>query len=310
MFNFPNSPANGQTFTPIVGGPSYAWDGSVWKLTSGGVSGVFIGDSPPANPVQGMLWFQSSTGNTFIWYNDGTSGQWVQFNIAPPMVQQPSFLLRTVITSSTTAFQFDPATIWAEIEVQGGGGGGGSSGASTPASQGAAGGGGGAGGYAKKAFQITAAIRAATKTITIGAAAACGAPGNTSGYNDTVNVLPVSGGGGGGTGIATAVQVSVSGGAGGSASGGDINVYGEGGDYSIVVAGAATMARGGKGGNSRFGNGGMAGGVTTGTGNGANGNAAGGNGAGGAGGYTVNAGGLWNAGATGAPGVVVITEYR
>ena len=82
MFDFPSSPANGQTFIPTVGGPAYVWDGIAWKLSSGGLSGsVFIGDTPPANPVHGQLWWESDSGNTFIYYQDGSSGQWVQFNI-------------------------------------------------------------------------------------------------------------------------------------------------------------------------------------------------------------------------------------
>jgi hypothetical protein len=48
-------------------------------------AGVYIGDNPPANPVTGQLWWQSSTGNTFISYNDGNSTQWVQFNTGPPL---------------------------------------------------------------------------------------------------------------------------------------------------------------------------------------------------------------------------------
>jgi hypothetical protein len=82
MFDFPASPAPGQSYNPAAGGPSYAWDGTAWRMTSGGVnSGVFIGDTPPPNPVHGQLWWESDTGNTFIYYQDANSGQWVQFNI-------------------------------------------------------------------------------------------------------------------------------------------------------------------------------------------------------------------------------------
>src|SRR5262245_59502455 len=41
-FNFPNSPSVNQTFTP-VGGPTYTWDGSVWKMH--GTSGVVTANS-------------------------------------------------------------------------------------------------------------------------------------------------------------------------------------------------------------------------------------------------------------------------
>lgn len=43
--------------------------------SSGAVA--FIGDSPPASPVHGQLWWKSDNGYMHIWYNDGTSSQWV-----------------------------------------------------------------------------------------------------------------------------------------------------------------------------------------------------------------------------------------
>ena len=39
---------------------------------------VFIGDGPPASPIEGALWWRSTDGRLFIWFNDGTSSQWVQ----------------------------------------------------------------------------------------------------------------------------------------------------------------------------------------------------------------------------------------
>lgn len=85
-FNFPNTPSDGALFTPIAGGPTYTWSAATgaWRLASAGLSsGVYIGDNPPANPVQGQLWWNATTGLTFIYYNDGNSSQWVQFNEGP-----------------------------------------------------------------------------------------------------------------------------------------------------------------------------------------------------------------------------------
>lgn len=42
---------------------------------------TWIGDDPPANPVHRQLWFESDSGNLFIYFDDGTSAQWVQVNI-------------------------------------------------------------------------------------------------------------------------------------------------------------------------------------------------------------------------------------
>ena len=38
---------------------------------------VYIGDAPPAEPKIGQMWWQSSSGATFIYYYDGNSYQWV-----------------------------------------------------------------------------------------------------------------------------------------------------------------------------------------------------------------------------------------
>lgn len=39
---------------------------------------VVVSDSPPLDPMVNQLWWNSSTGNLFIYFDDGTSKQWVQ----------------------------------------------------------------------------------------------------------------------------------------------------------------------------------------------------------------------------------------
>ena len=78
-FNFPNSPSVGQIYNP-AGGPSYIWTGTTWDDRAGGTT-VFVADTPPVNAVHGNLWFESDSGNTFIWVDDGDSSQWVQVNV-------------------------------------------------------------------------------------------------------------------------------------------------------------------------------------------------------------------------------------
>lgn len=48
--------------------------------TGGSGGGVYanISDSAPANPSAGQMWYNSANGLFFIYYNDGTSSQWVQ----------------------------------------------------------------------------------------------------------------------------------------------------------------------------------------------------------------------------------------
>jgi len=47
-----------------------------WAASSGGAS-IVISDTPPVSPVAGALWWESDTGLLYIYYNDGTSSQWV-----------------------------------------------------------------------------------------------------------------------------------------------------------------------------------------------------------------------------------------
>jgi hypothetical protein len=49
-------------------------------LSKGGT--VIVSETPPTTEVQGRLWWENDSGNLFAWYDDGTSGQWVQINIA------------------------------------------------------------------------------------------------------------------------------------------------------------------------------------------------------------------------------------
>jgi hypothetical protein len=47
---------------------------------AGGTCVVSIDDTPPANPVDGQLWWDSIGGQLYIWYDDGTTAQWVVTN--------------------------------------------------------------------------------------------------------------------------------------------------------------------------------------------------------------------------------------
>ena len=73
--DFPASPTVGQLFT-AGNGVTYKWSGTMW-LPIGGASMLSIGDSPPGSPGNGQLWWNSTRGEMFIWYSDGSSAQWV-----------------------------------------------------------------------------------------------------------------------------------------------------------------------------------------------------------------------------------------
>ena len=75
MIDFPASPTVGQKFT--TAGVTWTWDGAKWTLTPAAGAPITIGDSPPSSPVIGALWYDSVGGQMYVWFNDGTSSQWV-----------------------------------------------------------------------------------------------------------------------------------------------------------------------------------------------------------------------------------------
>ena len=75
-----------------------------WAILN--VANVVISDTPPTNPKQGMLWWESDSGTTFIWYDDGNTQQWVQ--IAPGSgtgITTSDFVLKTGDTMSGPLYQ-------------------------------------------------------------------------------------------------------------------------------------------------------------------------------------------------------------
>ena len=67
-------------------------------VSSGGGASVTIGDSAPASPSAGNLWWDSSVGNLAIYYNDGDSSQWVD---AVSSYVFPSTVNNLTITTAT-----------------------------------------------------------------------------------------------------------------------------------------------------------------------------------------------------------------
>src|SRR4051812_41129124 len=121
MFDFPASPAEGALFQPS-GGPLYKFSNGVWTIPSTPPV-MSISDTAPANPIPGQLWWRSTDGASFLWFDDGTSKQWIQFNISTKPGTPGSPFKRSTFSASTSAFQYDSTTLYADIECLGGGGG-------------------------------------------------------------------------------------------------------------------------------------------------------------------------------------------
>jgi hypothetical protein len=77
-YSFPPNPTLGQTYTS--NGRSFKWNGVQWTATvvpTPSSAPVYISVSPPANPVPGSLWYDSTNANLNIYYRDLNGGQWV-----------------------------------------------------------------------------------------------------------------------------------------------------------------------------------------------------------------------------------------
>jgi len=76
-------------------GNIYGRKNNAWVIGGGGAQ-VYIQDTAPTGITAGSLWWQSSTGQLFVYYNDGTSTQWVFAAIAASVP-----VIRSYITGYT-----------------------------------------------------------------------------------------------------------------------------------------------------------------------------------------------------------------
>jgi len=65
---------------PLADAPSN--DGTYGRKNAGWIPvaplGLHSGDTPPASPTVGMLWFDTTDASLSVWVDDGTSVQWVE----------------------------------------------------------------------------------------------------------------------------------------------------------------------------------------------------------------------------------------
>lgn len=239
---------------------------------------------------------------------NGTTGQFLGANTSgyPTWQTLPNatFTVKRQVftyTGSTQTYTPTVGLVYADIEVVGGGGGSGGC-QTTGVGQQVAAAGGGGGGYSKKV--VSAATIGASQSVTIGAGGTAGAAGlNTAGTGGTTSLgsfVSASGGAGGSGGGATSTAYVSIGGVGGVGSSGDFNANGSPGLQGFASVGGA-VAVGGTGGNSIYGGGGNS---QVGQDPGAGTNYGGGAAAG-ANSSSVSQ----TAGAAGAPGIVIVTEY-
>lgn len=104
--NFPVPTVLNQEHTDIATGIVYIWVGTVspvagfWQVKSapgsgstptpgGGNASIYVGDTPPTTPGENQLWWNSSNGRLYIYYDDSNTIQWVE---ASPGIVTPDAL--------------------------------------------------------------------------------------------------------------------------------------------------------------------------------------------------------------------------
>jgi hypothetical protein len=71
--DFPSSPTNGQVYGYYV----YSSSKSAWQGREESASVAIVSPIVPGTPNAGDIWFNSTSGISYLYYNDGTSSQWV-----------------------------------------------------------------------------------------------------------------------------------------------------------------------------------------------------------------------------------------
>lgn len=94
------APINNPTFTGTPAAPTPGAGNNSTQLATtafvanavatGIAAGVVVGDTPPASPAIGQMWWDSVGALLYIWYNDGNSSQWVNANNLAAALGVPS----------------------------------------------------------------------------------------------------------------------------------------------------------------------------------------------------------------------------
>jgi hypothetical protein len=83
----------GDMYIATDNGHLYIWDGTMWDDAGPlGTSTTTTADNAPSNPKDGDMWWESDSGIFWVYYDDGTSSQWVQAGGAAASINQNAVL--------------------------------------------------------------------------------------------------------------------------------------------------------------------------------------------------------------------------
>jgi hypothetical protein len=83
-----------------------AFDGTNWINTdapSGGGGEVIVSETAPTSPSVGTVWFNSTNGTTYVYYDDGDSSQWVAFGTESQLTLYPNKLTQGIAVAASGA---------------------------------------------------------------------------------------------------------------------------------------------------------------------------------------------------------------
>jgi len=105
----------------IGAGNTFAINGTTVDISiagggGGGGASVSISTVAPSSPSAGDLWYNSNLGRTFIYYNDGSSSQWVDsspYNLAQPSLTpgKTSTSLTATLNQTTFSTSYTPGYV-------------------------------------------------------------------------------------------------------------------------------------------------------------------------------------------------------
>lgn len=72
--DFPSNPTDGQVFGSYV----YVASKGVWQSIEESASPAILSPTKPLSGVDGDIWVNTSEGTAFVYYNDGSSSQWIE----------------------------------------------------------------------------------------------------------------------------------------------------------------------------------------------------------------------------------------
>ena len=80
----PASGTSGEIYFNTVDSELKVHDGSAWSPLAGGGGGgaLVVSESAPESPTSGQLWYSSSNARTYVYYEDGSSNQWIEIGSA------------------------------------------------------------------------------------------------------------------------------------------------------------------------------------------------------------------------------------